>query len=98
MSSSHDPEIVGAGTYDKNRRYSVAKGTTYVHTRAKMFSLSSGIGSHYAREFQSEQVIKVASREWTRIHQRPVPWDCVQITITHVTSEVFCEFRVEEEI
>ncbi len=79
---------VNTGTYDRNRRFPVEKGTRYGNA-CIYFS-----GRDEERELAETKARKDAIEAWVE-RWGPIPWDLVQIVTTHVTCQVIVDVRVE---
>lgn len=97
-----------AYVYDKTRRYEVEKGTrcTFVQLDIPWDAIlkwdeihdPAGGGRsalvHKERKRFTTQAVEAAADLWWTEYGEPVPWDLVQMLVSHTTAQVVVELRV----
>lgn len=94
-----DELVVSTYVYDKNRRYPVEAGT---RASQAMGYLPGGyipadervVSEEVRRKALSAQVVDAVVTAW-EARWGEMPWDLVQMTITHLTVQCLVELRVD---
>lgn len=96
-----------AYVYDKTRRYEVAVGTrctnvlmdipwSDVRAAGRPSTQTAEAVSHETRKIYTAKAIEAAADLWWIKYGEPVPWQTVEIFVSHVTAQVIVEFRVTD--
>lgn len=84
-------------TYDRTRRYEVKQGTRCASVQLRIPTRSQLVLNNlWTRAFYTKEATQQAALAWEK-KWGEIPWDSVQILVTHVTMQVVVEFRVMED-